>query len=230
LLRNVENGNGSVRRSDRRKQQDAPSSRHTVDAQDDLDAVEQAPDRRNVEEPARSDARSQRAQQPPSSAAHDEPDALDDALDDDLEKASEDQRPGSAQPQHGQQRTGSSTQYRPEGGHDATSGADARHEGQPWPDDDPFVNRDTRREAPTPGNTPASAATSPRQGRRIYVPGPNIRASAVRTSDEKRAAPQRWPPGQPQPSSRQGDVPSPADSAPETQNRQPQPGRQRRNA
>ena len=44
----------------RRKQQDAPSSRHTADAQDDLEAVEQALDHRNVEEPARSDARSQR--------------------------------------------------------------------------------------------------------------------------------------------------------------------------
>src|SRR5690606_27667684 len=111
----------SLPRCDRRKQQDASSSRHTADAQDDLDTVEHELDDRNVEELARSDARSQRAQQPPSSAAHDEPDALDDALDDDLEKASEDQRPGSAQPQHGQQRTGSSTQYGPEGGHGATS-------------------------------------------------------------------------------------------------------------
>jgi hypothetical protein len=222
---------------DRRKQQAAPSSRHTADAQDDRDAVDQEPDRGNVEETARSNARSQRAQhppssgahdelnalddaldddlekasedqrpgsaqphargqgaqQPPSSAAHDELDALDDALDDDLEKASEDQRPGSVQPQHGQQRTGSSQPRHPEGAHGATSGADARHEGQPWPDDDPFVNRDTRHQAPAPGTEPAAAATSPRQGRRIYVPGPNTRADAS-----------------------------------EAQNRQPQPGRQRR--
>jgi hypothetical protein len=177
----------------RMQHQDAPSSRHTADAQDDLDAVDQEPDRRNVEKPARSDARSQRAQQSPSSAAHDELDALDDALDDRLEKASEDQRPGSAQPQHGQQRTGSSTQCSPEGAHGATSGADARHEGQPWPDDDPFVNRDTRHQAPAPGHEPVAAAVSPRQGRRIYVPGPNTRADAS-----------------------------------EAQNRQPQPGRQRR--
>jgi hypothetical protein len=157
---------------DRRKQQDAPSSRHTADAQDDLDAVDQEPDRRNVEEPARSEARSQRAQQPPSSAAHDELDALDDALDDDLEKASEDQRPGSAQPQHGHQRTGSSQPRHPEAAHDTTSGADARDERQPWPEDDPFVNRDTRHQAPAPGHEPVATA-SPRQGRRIYVPGPN---------------------------------------------------------
>jgi hypothetical protein len=175
----------SLPHCDRRKQQDAPSSRHTADAQDDLDAVDQEPDRGNVEEPARSNARSQRAQQPPSSAAHDELDALDDALDDDLEKASEDQRPGSAQPQHGQQHTGSSTQYGPEVAHGATSGADARHEGQRWPDDDPFVNRDTRHQAPAPGNEPAAAATSPRQGRRIYVPGPNTRADASEAQNRR---------------------------------------------
>jgi hypothetical protein len=92
------------------------------------------------------------------------------------------------------------------------------------------VNRDTRHQASAPGHEPVAAA-SPRQGRRIYVPGPNTRASesAVRASDEKRAAPQRWPPGQPQPSSRQGDVPSPADSARDAQARRLQPGRQRRN-
>jgi hypothetical protein len=156
----------------RMQHQVAPSSRHTADAQDDLDAVGQEPDHRKVEEPARSDARSQRAQQPPSSAAHDELDALDDALDDDLEKASEDQRPGSVQPQHGQQRTGSSQPRHPEGAHDATSDADARDERQPWPEDDPFVNRDTRHQGPAPGHEPVAAA-SPRQGRRIYVPGPN---------------------------------------------------------
>jgi hypothetical protein len=222
----------SLPRCDRRKQQDAPSSRHTADAQDDLDAVDQEPDRRNVEEPARSDARSQRAQQPPSSAAHDELDALDDALDDDLDKASEDQRPGSAQPQHGQQRTGSSQQRHPEGAHDATSGAVSRDERQPWPDDDPFVNRDTGHQEPASGHEPvAGASASPRQGRRIYVPGPNTRASesAVRSSGENRTAPQRWPPGQPQPNSRQGDVSSPADRAPEAQASRPRPGRQRRN-
>jgi hypothetical protein len=162
----------------RRMQEDAPSSRHTSDAQDDLDAVDQEPDHRNVEEPARSDARSQRAQQPPSSAAHDELDALDDALDDSLEKASEDQRPGSAQPRHGQQHTGSSTQSSPEGAHDATSSPVSCDERQPWPDDDPFVNRATRHQAPTPGHEPVAAATSPRQGRRIYVPGPNTGADA----------------------------------------------------
>jgi hypothetical protein len=222
----------SLPHCDRRMQQDAPSSRHTADAQDDLDAVDQALDRRNVEEPARSDARSQRAQQPPSSAAHDELDALDDALDDDLEKASEDQRPGSAQPQHGQQRTGSSQPRHTEGAHDATSGAVSRDERQPWPDDDPFVNRDTRHQEPASGHEPvAGASASPRQGRRIYVPGPNTRASesAVRPSGENRTAPQRWPPGQPQPSSRQGDVSSPADRAPEGQASRPRPGRQRRN-
>jgi hypothetical protein len=92
------------------------------------------------------------------------------------------------------------------------------------------VNRDTRHHAPAPGHEPEAAA-SPRQGRRIYVPGPNTRASesAVRASDEKRAATQRWPPGQPQPGSRQGRDASPADSAPEAQSRRPQPGRQRRN-
>jgi hypothetical protein len=168
----------------RMQHQDAPSSRHTADAPDDLDAVGQEFDRRNVEEPARSDARGQRAQQPPSSAAHDELDALDDALDDRLAKASEDQRPGSAQPPHAPQRTSSSTQRHPEGGHDAASGEVSRDERQPWPDDDPFVNRDVRDQAPASAqgasqreasaNGPAPAAPSqPRQGRRIYVPGPN---------------------------------------------------------
>jgi hypothetical protein len=208
---------------DRRKQQEAPSSRHTADAQDDLDAVDHEFGDRNVEEPAQPNTRGQRAQQPPSSAAHDELDALDDALDDSLEKASEDQRPGSAQPhargqraqqppssaahdeldalddalddslekasedqrpgsarpQHGQQHTGSSPQGHPDGGHDAASGTDSRDEREPWPDDDPFVNRDTRHQAPAPGHEPvAEAAASPRQGRRIYVPGPNTRADA----------------------------------------------------
>jgi hypothetical protein len=215
--------------------QDAPSSRHTADAQDDLDAVDQEPDRRNVEEPARSDAHRQRAQQPPSSAAHDELDALDDALDDDLEKASEDQRPGSMQPQHGQQHTGSNPQRHPAGNHDAASGALSRDERQAGPDDDPFVNRDTRHQARPPGHEPTAAATSPRQGRRIYVPGPNthaherqdaLDAKAGRASDEE--TPQRWPPNQPQ-SSRQGRDSSPADAAEKTQARRPQPGRQRRN-
>ena len=168
----------------RMQHQDAPSTRHTADAQDDLDAVDHDFDDRNVEEPARPDARGQRAKQPPSSAAHDELDALDDALDDRLKKASEDQRPGSAQPQHAPQRTSSSPQRHPEGGHDAASDQPARDERQPWPDDDPFVNRDVRDQAPdsaqgasqreASANGPATAAPSqPRQGRRIYVPGPN---------------------------------------------------------
>ena len=164
----------------RMQHQDAPSSRHAADAPDELDAVDHDIDNRNLEEPARPDARGQRAQQPPSSAAHDELDALDDALDDRLEKASEDQRPGSAQPQ----RTSSSPQRHPEGGHDAASSEASRDQRQPWPDDDPFVNRDARDQAPAPAqgasqreasaNGPAPAATpQPRQGRRIYVPGPN---------------------------------------------------------
>jgi hypothetical protein len=170
----------SLPHCDRRMQHEvSPSSRHTADAQDDLDAVDHELDHRNVEEPARSDARSQRAQQPPSSAAQDELDALDDALDDRLEKASEDQRPGSAQLQHGQQHTGSSTQYSAEGAHGATSGTVSRDSRQPWPDDDPFVNGDTRHQAPAPGHEPAAAASaSPRQGRRIYVPGQNTRGQA----------------------------------------------------
>jgi hypothetical protein len=157
--------------------QDAPSARHTADAQDEFDD-------RNVEESAQLDARGQRAQQPPSSAAHDELDALDDALDDRLQKASEDQRPGSAQPQHASQRTNSSSQHHAEGGHDAASNQAARDERQPWPDDDPFVNRDARDQAPAAAqgasqreasaNAPATAVPpQPRQGRRIYVPGPN---------------------------------------------------------
>ncbi len=168
----------------RMQHQDAPSSRHTAGAQDALDAVNHDFDDRNVEESAQLDARGQRAKQPPSSAAHDELDALDDALDDRLQKASEDQRPGSAQPQHSPQRTSSSPQRHPEGGHDAASDQPARDERQPWPDDDPFVNRDVRDQAPASAqgasqreasaNGPATAAPSqPRQGRRIYVPGPN---------------------------------------------------------
>jgi hypothetical protein len=219
----------------RMQHQDAPSSRHTADAQDDLDAVDQEPDHRHVEEPARSDARSQRAQQPPSSAAHDELDALDDALDDRLEKASEDQRPGSAQPhargqraqqppssaahdeldalddalddrlekasedqrpgsaqpQHGQQHTGNSPQGHPDGAHNATSGAVSHDERQPWPDDDPFVNRDTRHQAPAPGHEPVAAATSPRQGRRIYVPGQSTRADASEAQNQPQPGRQR---------------------------------------
>jgi hypothetical protein len=168
----------SLPHCDRRMQHEvAPSSRHMADAQDALDAVDQEPDRRNVEEPARSDARSQRAQQPPSSAAHDELDALDDALDDSLEKASEDQRPGSAQPQHGPQRTGSSSQRHPEGGHDAASGEDARHEGQPAPDDDPPVNRGMRHQVPSSGHHPAAApSASPCPCRRAGMGMQNSRA------------------------------------------------------
>jgi hypothetical protein len=136
---------------------------------------------------ARSDARDQRAQQPPSSAAHDELDALDDALDDDLDKASEDQRPGSAQPQHGQQRTGSSTQYGPEGAHGATSGADARHEGQPWPDDDPFVNRDTCHQGAASGRElVAAASASARQCRRTDM---GMQNSHARDHPDTPAAP-----------------------------------------
>ena len=168
----------------RMQHQDAPSSRHTADAQDDLDAVDHDSDDRNVEEPARPDARSQRAQQPPSSAAHDELDALDDALDDSLKKASEDQRPGSAQPPHAPQRTSSNPQRHPEGGHNAASDQASRDQRQPWPDDDPFVNRDACDQAPASAqgasqraaaaNEPETAAPpQPRQGRRIYVPGPN---------------------------------------------------------
>jgi hypothetical protein len=201
----------------RMQHQDAPRSRHTADAQDalddrnveesaqlqargpraqqppssahdELDALDDALDDRlqkasEDQRPgsAQLDARGQRAQQPPSSAAHDELDALDDALDDRLEKASEDQRPGSAQPQH---RTSNNPQRHPQGGHDAASGEVSRDERQPWPDDDPFVNRDARDQAPASAqgasqreasaNEPATAAPSqPRQGRRIYVPGPN---------------------------------------------------------
>jgi hypothetical protein len=80
----------------RMQHQDTPSARHTVDDEDALDAVAHDFDHRNVERSAQLDTRGQRAQQPPSSAAHDELDALDDALDDRLQKASEDQRPGSA--------------------------------------------------------------------------------------------------------------------------------------
>jgi hypothetical protein len=201
----------SLPHCDRRMQHEvAPSSRHTADAQDDLDAVDHELDRRNVEEPSRSDARSQRAQQPPSSAAHDELDALDDALDDRLEKASEDQRPGSAQPQNGPQHTGSSTQYSAEGAHDATSGADARQEGQPWPDGDPFVNRDLCCKAPAPGHEPAAAASaSARQGRRTDMgmqnsharDHPDMPASpAICDSNDKLARPpQRAPPDDRQP-------------------------------
>jgi hypothetical protein len=228
----------------RRKQQDAPSSRHTADAQDDLDAVDQEPDRRNIEEPARSDARSQRAQQPPSSAAHDELNALDDALDDDLEKASEDQRPGSAQPQHGQQRTGSSQQRHPEGGHDATSGADARQEGQPWPEDAPFVNRDTRHQGPASGRElVAAASASARQCRRTDMGMQNSHARdhpdtpaspAICDSNEKLARPpQRAPPAdrpQPQALARPGeDRASPAGEAvPDAQGHRPRRDRPRK--
>jgi hypothetical protein len=194
----------------------APSSRHLADAQDDLDAVDQALDRSNVEEPARSDARSQRAQQPPSSAAHGELDVLDDALDDSLKKASEDQRPGSAQPQHGPQRTGSSSQRHPEGGHDATSGEDARHEGQPGPDDDPPVNRDTRHQVPSSGHEPAveaSASPWPCRCAGMSMQNGHARdhpatpaAPAICDSNEKLARPpQRAPPDdrrQPQPLAR----------------------------
>jgi hypothetical protein len=196
----------SLPHCDRRMQHEvAPSSRHMADTQDDLDAVDQELDRRNVEKPARSDARSQRAQQPPSSAAHDERDALDDALDDDLDEASEDQRPGSVQPQHGQQHTGSSTQYSPEGAHDATSGAVPHDERQPRPDDDPFVNRDTRHQASAVRHVPeAAASASPRPRRRTDTRVQNSDARnrpdmlarlSIRGSAEKLAQPrQRAPP------------------------------------
>jgi hypothetical protein len=88
----------SLPRCDHRMQhQDAPSLRHQRGPRAAPDAVDNDFGGRNAEEPSHSDARGQRAQQPPSSAAHDELDVLDDALDDSLEKASEDQRPGSAQ-------------------------------------------------------------------------------------------------------------------------------------
>jgi hypothetical protein len=47
------------------------------------------------------------------------------------------------------------------------------------------VNRDTRHQAPAPGNEPAAAATSPRQGRRIYVPGPSTRADASEAQNRR---------------------------------------------
>ena len=100
VMRNRQNGHRDAEDSlpgvRRMQHQDAPSLRHTADVQGHLDAVDQELNHRNVEGSAQLDTRGQRAQQPPSSAAHDELDALDDALDDRLQKASEDQRPGSA--------------------------------------------------------------------------------------------------------------------------------------
>jgi hypothetical protein len=150
---------------------------------------------------------------------------LDDALDDSLEQASEDQRPCSAQPQHAQRHTGSSPQYSPEGAHGATSGADARHEGQPWPE---FVNRDTRHQGGAPGHEPvAAASTRARQCRRTDMgmqnshprDHPDTPASpAICDSNEKLARPpQRAPPAdrsQPQALARPGeDRASPAGEA-----------------
>jgi hypothetical protein len=64
-----------------------------------------------------------------------------------------------AQPQHGQQRTGSHQPRHPEGAHDATSGEDSRDEDQPWPEDDPFVNRDRCHQGPASGHEPVAGAS-----------------------------------------------------------------------
>jgi hypothetical protein len=127
--RSRHNGHGdaedSLPRCDRRMQHEvAPSARHAADAQDDLGAVDHEFHGRTAEELVGLDARGRCAQQPPSSTAHDKREVLDDALDDSLEQASEDQRPGSAQPRHAQRHTGSSPQRHADGGHDAASSRD----------------------------------------------------------------------------------------------------------
>ena len=164
----------SLPRCDRRMQhQDAPSLRHQRDPREAPDAVDDDCGGRNAEEPSHSDARGQRAQQPPSSAAHDELDALDDALDDRLEKASEDQRPGFAQ-----QHAGTSLQCHPQGDHHA-SGQASRYERQLY-HDDLVVNCDARdqlliqrqeasnREAPVTERETV-VQLEPKQHRRTYA-------------------------------------------------------------
>jgi hypothetical protein len=198
----------SLPHCDRRMQhQNAPSLRHQRDPREAPDAVDDDCGGRNAEEPSHSEARGQRAQQPPSSAAHDELDALDDVLDDRLEKASEDQRPGFAQ-----QQAGTSLQCHPQGDH--ASGVASRDERQLY-HGDLLVNCDARNQVPIPrqeaSNREASGSEheivvqrEPRKPRRTYARMRNthprdhpdaLAAAPPGDSDEERARPpQRSPP------------------------------------